>query len=169
MTTRRTRWWLALVALLAVAAAGVWRWRTATPAVQFVLLDSSHVELASLRGHPVLIDFWSTTCPPCVREIPKLAAFYREWHPRGVELIAVAMPYDPPWSVAAFQQRLHISYPIALDFDGKVTHAFGDINLIPTAVLIGPDGRERWRGTGPLDFARLRASMRAMLETPESQ
>jgi peroxiredoxin len=169
MIRLRKRWWM-LALLLLPLAAGLAAWRAHLRPIEarFMLLDSHHVTLRSLRGHPVLVSFWSTTCRPCLNEIPALSAFYRRWHSRGMEMVAVAMPYDPPWSVAGVQQRLHIPYPIALDFDGAVTHAFGNIKLIPTTVLLDRDGRERWRHTGPLDFARLRASMRAMLEEKEN-
>jgi peroxiredoxin len=156
----------ALVLIVLILGLSAW-WlgRPAETPVRFTLLDSSHVELKSLRGHPVLVTFWATTCRPCITEAPRLAEFYRQWHPRGLELIAVAMPYDPPWSVAEWQQRLKMPYPVALDFDGSVVRAFGDITLIPAAVLIGPDGRERWRHTGTLDFQSLDKDMRAMLPT----
>jgi peroxiredoxin len=165
MMRLRKRWWIVPL-LLVPLAAGLAAWRAHLQPVEarFTLLDSQHVTLQSLRGHPVLISFWATTCRPCLNEIPALSAFYRRWHPQGMDMIAVAMPYDPPWSVADVQQRLHIPYPVALDFNGAVIHAFGDITLIPTTVLLGPDGRERWRHTGTLDFARLRASMRAILK-----
>lgn len=154
----------ALVLIALILGLGAWRLKhPPETSVRFTLLEGSHVELKSLRGQPVLVTFWATTCRPCLSEAPRLAEFYRRWHPRGLEVIAVAMPYDPPWSVAEWQQRLKMPYPVALDFDGSVVHAFGDITLIPAAVLIGPDGRERWRHTGTLDFRSLDADMRAML------
>ncbi|MHB8536063.1 MAG: TlpA disulfide reductase family protein [Sulfuricaulis sp.] len=123
---------------------------------EFVLLDGRKISLQSLRGRPVLVSFWATTCAPCVEELPDLIQLYREWHGLGFELIAVAMPYDPPSLVQKFVQDRGLPYPVALDIDGKVTSAFGGVPYVPAAFVIAPNGKVVLNYTGRLDIAKTR-------------
>ncbi len=123
-----------------------------SPDTEFVLLDGKKISLQSLRGRPVLVTFWATTCTPCLAELPDLIGLYQQWHQFGFELIAVAMPDDPPTLVQAFVQRHRVLYPVALDTDGKVTSAFGGVPYIPAAYLIAPDGNIVLNYTGRLDI-----------------
>src|SRR3954471_12337344 len=74
------------------------------PAVSYTLLDGRKSELAALRGHVVLVNFWATDCAPCIEEMPAMVANWHQFSPRGFETLAVAMPYDPPALVANFAQ-----------------------------------------------------------------
>jgi len=123
---------------------------------EFVLLDGNKLSLQALHGRPVLVSFWATTCAPCVEELPDLVRLYQEWHGLGFELIAVAMPYDPPTVVQKFVQRHALPYPVALDIDGKVTNAFGGVSYVPTTFLIAPNGNVVLKYTGRLDIAKTR-------------
>ena len=125
------------------------------PVVEFILLDGNKLSLADLRGRPVLVGFWATSCSPCVEEVPDIIALYRELHPRGLELIAVAMPYDPPSHVLAFSRRYRIPYPVALDVAGKAVRAFG-VGPIPAAFLISPEGNIVYHRIGKLDIDKAR-------------
>jgi peroxiredoxin len=145
----------AVAAALALAFLPVDGTRPA-PAATFTLLDGRNFTLAELRERPVLVSFWATTCPPCLEELPDLIRLYDELHPRGFELIAVAMPYDSPLHVRNFVQRHGVPYPVALDVDGGVTRAFGGVPFIPAAFLISPEGRIVYQHTGKLDTAKLR-------------
>jgi thiol-disulfide isomerase/thioredoxin len=126
------------------------------PSVRFSVLGTDGLRMEELRGRPVLVNFWATTCPVCRHEMPHLADLYRELHPRGLELIGVAMPYDPPNLVAAYARQASIPYPVALDIDAGVTAAFGGVGVTPTTFLIGPDGGILQRREGRLDFNALR-------------
>ncbi len=151
--------------LVILAAAAVLAWAAThlfppsppvPPETEFTLLDGKKMTLQSLRGRPVLVSFWATTCPPCVEELPDLIQLYRDWHPQGFELIAVAMPYDPPIQVQEFVKRHNVPYPVALDVQGIVTSAFGGVPYVPTAFLIAPDGKTELHYTGRLDMAKAR-------------
>jgi len=138
--------------------------RPTAPAVGFALLDGTRLTLAELRGRPVLVSFWATTCPPCVEELPDLIKLYNELHPKGFELIAVAMSYDPPLQVQRFARQHQIPYPIALDVEDKVLRAFGDLRYIPVAFLVSPDGHLVFRHTGKLDIVKARRIISNLLE-----
>jgi len=140
---------------------------TARPApdVAFTLLDGGSASLRALRGRPVLISFWATTCAICVAEQPELAALYRELHPLGLEMIGVAMPYDPPIQVQDFVRTRDVPFPIALDVQGQATRAFAGVSVTPTAFLLDPDGNIVFSQVGKLDTGRVRRIIVRQLET----
>lgn len=131
-------------------------WGQRAPDVSFTLLGKDPVPMSSLRGRPLLVNFWATTCSICRREMPKLAELYRDLHPLGLELIGVAMPYDPPNLVAEHAKRAPIPYPVSLDIDGAIVRAFGGVAVTPTTFLMSPGGAILGRYEGTLDFVELR-------------
>lgn len=126
-------------------------------------LDGRTVTLEQLRGKPVLVTFWATTCPACIEEMPHLIELYQELHPKGLELIGVAMSYDPPEQVRAMAQQRQIPYPIILDSRAQIARAFDNVRLTPTTVLISPEGRIVQYRLGPLDLPKLRETINALL------
>lgn len=119
------------------------------PALSVTTLTGQSIALADRQGRPLVIHFWSTTCIPCIAKIPALIEFYQRIPPHTVDFVAVAMPYDTPERVVAMQQQRKLPYPIALDRDGEITAALGDVRFTPTTLLISPDGRivQTWLGT----------------------
>ena len=163
-----------LIALLAVGVLGGlgYHWQASqalhnSPDISLLTVDGATLPLGSLRGRPLLVTFWATTCVSCIREIPHLAELYRELSPRGLEIIGIAMHHDPPNQVLAMRQARNIPYPIALDLEAAAAHAFGNVRVTPTSFLIAPDGRIVYRRTGSLDTARLRRDILALL--PQQQ
>lgn len=155
---------LALVVVLAFAA--VWFMpaglREAPPLVGQTL-DGRILTLEQLRGKPVLVTFWATTCPSCVEEIPHLIELYRELNPKGLEIIGVAMAYDPPEQVRAMARQRQIPYPIVLDSEERIAREFDNVQLTPTSVLVSPEGRIVQYRLGLLDMSELRNTIAGML------
>ena len=108
----------------------------------------------------MLVTFWATTCSSCVREIPHLIRLYDELAPQGLEIIGIAMDYDPPNRVLAMRKARNMPYPVALDIHADAARAFGNVRLTPTSFLIAPDGRIAYRKIGRMDMARLREDIR---------
>lgn len=135
------------------------------PTIAFKIVDGRTLTLNQFQGQPVLVVFWATTCPSCVTEIPHLTTLYQDLAPQGLEIIAVAMPYDPPNQVMEMRQRKQIPYPIALDVQGKVAMAFGDVQQTPTAFLINPQGQIAQHAIGRLNLTQLRITLQSMLAT----
>jgi thiol-disulfide isomerase/thioredoxin len=106
-------------------------------------LDGKQIDLASYRGHPVIVDFWATWCGPCRRQIPELVALYKKYNKsRGLVIIGVSCDLiqgDGVRAVAPFIEEFQINYPIALA-DENLTNSLG-IEAIPTTLFIGPDGK----------------------------
>ena len=126
-------------------------------------LEGTQIDLATLRGKPVLVTFWATSCPGCVKEIPHLIELHNEYGPQGLQMLAIAMAYDPPNHVIAMRDARKLPYPIVLDIDGNAARAFGDVQLTPTSFLIAPDGRIVRHKIGELDMAEVRAQLHTLL------
>jgi peroxiredoxin len=96
--------------------------------------------LSDYKGKVVWLDFWATWCPPCRKEIPGFMNLYDTYRSRGLVVIGVSMD-DSKADVMRFTKRLKVNYPILLgagrDDLGSV---FGELPL-PTAFVIGRDGR----------------------------
>ncbi|MGD2084153.1 MAG: TlpA disulfide reductase family protein [Chromatiales bacterium] len=157
---------LAAVLGLALAATALWRAtgpQGPAPDVSFQLIDGRKLEMRGLEGRPVLVTFWSTTCGLCIKEMPDLVRLYEQLGPRGMEIVGVAMPYDRPDRVVAMARRKGLNYPVAIDVQGEVTRAFGEIRGTPTSFLIAPDGTILFRRLGPIDPGHLRKQVERML------
>jgi len=149
--------WLPILLLLLVA--GLWFALTsperAPPAV-FNTLEGKRIVLADLKGHMVLINFWATSCPGCVKEMPQIAETYRQYHAQGFEVIGVAMPYDPPDNVINYVKKNAVPFPVVLDIDGRISRLFGEVQVTPSSFVIDARGSVVRRVIGELDFADLR-------------
>jgi len=169
-STRR-RGLKALVAVCALGA-GVWwasRPTPLPPAVGGTALDrilvtplekpqGGRLELDHFRGHPVLVNFWATWCPPCVREMPEIDLFFRENSPKGWQVVGIAV--DKPEAVVQFLARTPVQYPIAMaGFAGvELVRNLGNANGgLPYTVLIDRDGNIRWRKAGETTATELNA------------
>lgn len=99
--------------------------------------------LASLRGRPVLLKFWATWCPDCVREMPRTEELVAAYAPRGVEFLGVSTDTKKTADeVLAFFREKGQRYPLMVDAS-KDVKTLWEINWIPTVVLIDPTGRVR--------------------------
>lgn len=135
-----------------------------SPDISLTTIKGEKLQLASYQGRPVLVTFWATTCPGCIKEMPHLIELYEELHPRGFEIISITMDYDPPNQVLAMSKAHNIPYHVALDIHAKAARAFDDVRLTPTSFLIAPDGRIVYQKTGEMDMARVRQDILEMLE-----
>jgi len=127
------------------------------PAVAFNTISGQKMDLRQLRGKMVLVNFWATSCPGCVQEMPKMAEAYKQYHERGFEVVAVAMDYDPPDHVLHFADKNKLPFPVVLDADGTIAKAFGDVQVTPTSYVIDQQGNIVQRVMGEVDFTALRA------------
>jgi thiol-disulfide isomerase/thioredoxin len=119
-------------------------------AATFTGPDDAAVTLADFAGQPVVLNLWATWCAPCVKEMPSLDRLAEE---QAGQMTVVAVAQDiqgaavvDPWFQTAGLNRLR---PY-IDPDNRL---LADYNSpLPVTVLIGADGRERWRIIGALDW-----------------
>ncbi len=133
------------------------------PELRFTTIQGQAISLAEMRNRAVLVTFWATTCASCLEEMPHLLQLYREFHDQGLEIIGIAMNYDPPNRVVQLAQQRQLPYPIVLDTGERAARAFGNIRVTPSHILIAPGGRITHKTTGPLDMPTLRSELLAML------
>ena len=125
------------------------------PAVSYTLLDGRKSDLAALRGHVVLVNFWATNCAPCVEEMPAMVANWRRFSPQGFETLAVAMHYDPPALVSNFAQARALPFGVVIDNTGEIAQRLGNVQFTPTTLLINKRGEIVRRWVGKTDFAAI--------------
>lgn len=112
--------------------------------------------LRSLRGRPLVVNFWASWCPPCVKEMPELDRFAREFAGRGWQVIGIAIDQSEP--VQAFLKQAPVSFPIVLagneglSWVRRLGNAGG---ALPFSVLFNPDGRIAQRKLGATSFEEL--------------
>jgi thiol-disulfide isomerase/thioredoxin len=118
--------------------------------------DGATLALSTWRGRPLLLNFWATWCPPCVREMPALDAFHRRQGANGCRVLGLAVDQAP--AVREFLQRLPVGYPIVLAGLGglQLGRQLGNASGgLPFSVLIAADGRMIERQLGELPDATL--------------
>lgn len=148
--------WVVLAFALATVAFGSGSTPSA-PDVSFTTLAGEQVRLAQWRGKVVLVTFWATSCPICMKEMPELVHVYRQYQARGFEIVAVAMAYDMPELVRAYAAKNGLPFPVAIDTDGRLARAFHNVTAVPTAFVVDKDGRLVSRTVGMISSAKLRA------------
>lgn len=101
-------------------------------------LRGLHWRLKALRGKVVLVNFWATWCPPCVRELPDLEGAYRRFASQDFVLIAITD--EDAATIKRFLVDHPLSYPILLDPGGIAKKDF-IVEGIPRSFIFGRDGR----------------------------
>ena len=101
-------------------------------------LDGQAISLSSLRGKPVLLNFWAIWCPPCREEMPYLQQIYEEWSGEGLVLLAVNIG-ESPSAVEDFMQARSLSLPVLLDIKEAAARMY-NVTAIPTTFFIDRDG-----------------------------
>lgn len=159
---------LVLPVMIVFGAAGTYYYIKRTgpyylPDITLKTFDGQTVALNSLRGKPVLVVFWASTCSICLKELPDLIALHNEYAGKGLEIVGIVIYYDDPDDAYAMVQDKGIPYRILLDRDKQATYAFNNVHLTPTTFLVSPDGRIVYRQTGKIDFELIRKHTQSWL------
>jgi cytochrome c biogenesis protein CcdA/thiol-disulfide isomerase/thioredoxin len=122
--------------------------------------------LAGLRGHVVLVDFWTYTCINCIRTLPYLNAWYAKYHSKGFEIVGVHTPEFPfehsASNVAAAIEQNGIHYPVVQDNDYGTWDAYNN-EYWPAEYLIDAQGRIRLADFGEGDYGAKERAIRSLL------
>jgi len=135
------------------------------PDATFTLLSGQKISTADMKGKVLLVHFWATSCATCMQEMPQLVSAWQRLHGQGLEIIAVAMPYDDPGYVRHYAQTRHLPFMVALD-DGSAAQRFGQVQLTPTTFLIDRAGRIVKRYVGEPSMTELNAAVQKALSAP---
>ena len=169
----RTRWNILLLLLALVGASWIWLNRVPggetaataagglpaapalghpAPAFALTSVAGDTVDLAALRGQPVVLNFWATWCPPCRAELPELEAASQRL--AGEVAIVGVNQAESPEQVRAFAERLGLTFTIPLDEHGQVSRTYG-VRSLPTTFFIDRTGVIRHIQSGALNEATL--------------
>jgi cytochrome c biogenesis protein CcmG/thiol:disulfide interchange protein DsbE len=117
------------------------------PEFSYTTFDGKTVDLASLRGQPVMVNFWGSWCVPCKDEAPVLASAWQKYQGQGVQFLGVAI-WDQPEAAKAFAQSAGAVWLNGLDNDGKIAIDYG-VYGVPESYFISRDGVLIDRYPGP--------------------
>jgi thiol-disulfide isomerase/thioredoxin len=115
---------------------------TTLPDLALPQVGGGERRLAEFRGRPVLINWWATWCPPCVKEMPLLDAFAQRQGERGIAVVGIAL--DEPAKVADFLQRVPVTYPNLLEQPGPRDSSMrlgNTRSVLPFSILADAEGR----------------------------
>ncbi len=129
--------------LLAFAAAA------AAEPVEFTLadVDGKSVRLSEYRGRWVVVNFWASWCPPCVRELPELIAFQAAYPEHQV--LGINFEDTPASETRAFARRFAINYPV-LKAGSRPLLPFEPLEGLPTTAIVSPAGEMVVKHAGPV-------------------
>ncbi len=137
----------------------------AAPEFSLETPEGETISLSDLRGRPVLINLWTSWCPPCRTEMPALNRVYQAYRDEGFEILAINSTWqDNQADAIAFAAELGLDFPVLLDLDGQVSRLY-QLRSLPTSFFIGKDGviREVVIG-GPMSEALLRIRVEELLK-----
>jgi len=102
------------------------------------------VDLATLKGKVVMVDFWATWCGPCVGEVPNVKAAYKRLHANGFEIVGISLDSEKD-KLENFVKENDMAWPQYFDGQGwtnKISMRYG-INSIPAMWLVDKQGKLR--------------------------
>lgn len=122
---------------------------TSMPAYKAELLDGKSFDVAAERGNVVFLNLWATWCGPCRFEIPELQKLHTDNAAKGFKVVGVSLDDSGKEAVQQFVTEHAMTYPVALDPDGKLANIF-QTTVIPTSVLIDRNGKIVWKKYGAI-------------------
>ena len=120
--------------------------------LNLITINGEKITSQQLLGKITLINFWATDCPGCINEMPGLIETYNQYKDQGLEVIAVAMYYDPPSRVISFTKNNNLPFPVVLDTNKEIINKFNNVKLTPTSIILDKNGYVINTIIGEIDF-----------------
>jgi hypothetical protein len=166
----RRHWLLAGVGASAGLAGALYAWQKFQPQgvmdetvqnfwlQEFEKPEGGTLSLQSMRGKPLLVNFWATWCPPCIEELPLIDAFYAANQAKSFQVVGLAV--DQPSMVRRYLTQKPLRFPNGLaGFNGTALgQSLGNAqSVLPYSVLFAANGRLLKQKAGKLDQSDLDA------------
>lgn len=110
------------------------------PDFALTTLAGETISLSSYSGKVLLIDFWATWCPPCVKEIPHFVELYDQYSGEGIEILGVSVDRGGPTVVKKFMEKNEVQYAVAMA-NMEMVDAYEAYGGIPTTFIIDRQGK----------------------------
>ena len=135
------------------------------PNITLQNLQGETVELADYKGKNVVLNFWTTWCPPCKEEMPHIQDYYEKYKDQqNVEVLGVNLTFstDSEKNVKQFVESYDLTFPVFLTYDEKVQQLY-NIVTIPSTFFLDEEGRIQRKIVGPLDEASLQGYVNELI------
>lgn len=154
---------LSLIATVAFAGGGASVGRPAPP-IAGKDLNGKPVNLASLRGNVVIVDFWASWCKPCKDEMPVLQRLHAKYGKHGLSVVGVSVD-EEAGNAKAFAKKLKVTFPSIHDGDHAIAESYKPKKM-PTSVIVDRKGVVRFVHAGfrPEDARKIEQEVRSLLK-----
>ena len=135
-----------------------------TPDISLATIEGNQLDLANLIGSPLIINFWTSWCPPCKAEMPDFQQAYLEYLDSDLKIVTInSTIQDSLPDVISFVENNQLTFPILLDTSGTVTRAY-NIHSLPTTFIVDRNGIiKKVLVGGPLPLSLIRVEINKLL------
>jgi thiol-disulfide isomerase/thioredoxin len=98
------------------------------------------MQLSSLKGKAVIVNFWATWCEPCKIEMPWLVELQKKYGPQGLQIVGVAVDDAEEKTISNFARKMGVNYPVLLGTE-KVADLYGGVDGLPTNFFLDRSGK----------------------------
>ncbi len=125
--------------------------------------DGKTLQLSSLKGKAVLVNFWATWCEPCKAEMPWLIELQKKYGPQGLQIVGITKEDSDEKTITNFAQKMGINYPVLVGTT-KVLDSYGGIDGLPTSFFIDRSGKVVAEVVGTRSESILEDAVKSSLE-----
>ncbi len=123
------------------------------PSIVLPTVSDGIIDINEFQGQIVMVDFWSSWCPPCIAEASDLTSTYELYKSKDVEFVGVAI-WDEESKIRQHMSTFDIDYPNAIDSQGKVAIAYG-VRGVPEKFFLDREGKIVKKYVGPISSETL--------------
>lgn len=127
------------------------------PELQVTDIQGKAISLVGLKGKTVLLDFWTTWCPPCQADAPSIDKLNQQYGDKNLAIVGISMNEDREIVEKYLKKHPH-SYPVVLSSENQMPRPY-QISAFPTYLIIGPDGMLMTAEEGNKGFGKLRKDL----------
>ena len=131
------------------------------PSIALSSIGEGVIDISEFEGQIVMVDFWSSWCPPCVAEASDLTSTYELYKDKDVAFVGIAI-WDEESKIRRHMNTFDVNYPNAIDFQGKVAIAYG-VRGVPEKFFLDRKGNIVKKYVGPISAEVLSGILDSLL------